>query len=234
MGIVALGGDLHVESLLLAYRSGIFPWPMEGLPLTWVCPPMRAILDFSELHIPRSLARERARTSLTFTIDRDFPTVIAACASVYRPDQPGTWITHGMLHAYRRFHEHGYAHSVEVWDGDELVGGLYGVAVDGAYAGESMFHRRPNASKLALLFLIDHLRSQGLDWIDIQVMTPHMEVLGAREIPRNQFLARLADTHRRDLVLFDPPRASGDGFPAPGPAGNRTRTRADRHRGDAE
>lgn len=202
-GIVALGGDLQVETLLLAYRQGIFPWPMHGLPLTWVCPLMRAVLNFEELHIPRSLAKERARSTFTFTIDRDFPAVIEACAQASRPDQPGTWITGRMLRAYNRFHERGYAHSVEVWDGEELVGGLYGVAVDGAFAGESMFHRRPNASKLALLFLIDHLKERGLDWIDIQMMTPHMEILGAREIPRLEFLDKLSATHRRNLKLFD-------------------------------
>lgn len=194
-----------MESLLLAYRQGIFPWPMDGLPLTWVCPAMRGVLEFADLHIPRSLAKERARTTFTFTIDKAFAAVIEACASVRRPDQPGTWITDRMLRAYRRFHERGYAHSVEVWDGDELVGGLYGVAVDGVYAGESMFHRRPNASKLALLFLIDHLKEAGLDWIDIQMLTPHMEVLGAKEIPREQFLKKLAATRNKGLILFSPP-----------------------------
>lgn len=205
---MALGGDLHVESLLLAYRQGIFPWPMEGLPLTWVCPAMRGVLEFSDLHIPRSLAKERARTTFTFTIDRAFTEVIEACASIRRPDQPGTWITDRMLRAYRRFHERGYAHSVEVWDGEELVGGLYGVAVDGVYAGESMFHRRPNASKLALLFLIDHLKDRGLDWIDIQMLTPHMEVLGAKEMPREQFLKKLDVARTTGLTLFPPPAAA--------------------------
>ncbi len=201
-GIIALGGDLHPDSLLLAYRQGIFPWPMDGLPLTWVSPPMRAILEFSELHIPRSLAKERLRTPFTITIDRDFPSVIESCARIRRPDQPGTWITERMLRAYLRFHRLGYAHSVEVWEGTELVGGLYGVAVDGVYAGESMFHRRPNASKLALLALIDHLKERGLGWIDIQMMTPHMEMLGAREIPRDEFLRKLAAAREQNLVLF--------------------------------
>ncbi len=204
-GIVALGGDLHSESLLLAYRQGIFPWPMPGLPLTWVSPPMRGVLEFSALHIPRSLAKERVRTTFTYTIDRDFPSVIRACSQIQRPDQPGTWITNQMLRAYIRLHQLGYAHSVEVWEGEELVGGLYGVAIDGVYAGESMFHRRPNASKLGLLFLIDHLRQRGLDWIDIQMLTPHMQTLGAREMPREEFLELLATTRTRGYTLFPPP-----------------------------
>ena len=181
---------------------------MDGLPLTWVSPPMRGILEFSELHVPRSLAKERARTPFTFTIDRDFQSVIEACARIKRPDQPGTWITDRMLRAYIRFYRLGYAHSVEVWEGEELVGGLYGVAVDGVYAGESMFHRRPNASKLALLFLIDHLKERGLEWIDIQMLTPHMETLGAKEIPRKEFLEKLAATRTLGLTLFDPPARS--------------------------
>jgi leucyl/phenylalanyl-tRNA---protein transferase len=201
-GIVAVGGDLHPESLLLAYRSGIFPWPIDGLPLTWSCPDERAILRFSDLHIPRSLGQSRRRTALRFTIDAAFPAVINACAAVKRPDQPGTWITHGMIDAYIAFHRLGYAHSVEAWNGEELAGGLYGVEVDGVFAGESMFHRETNASKLALLHLIDHLRARGVEWIDTQTMTPHFEALGAVLIPRNQFLDLLAETRARGLHPF--------------------------------
>jgi len=204
-GIVAIGGDLHPDTLLLAYRQGIFPWPMQGIPLTWMCPDERAILDFAELHIPRSLAQTRRNSTLRFTIDHAFARVIAACARTKRPDQPGTWITAPMIRAYNRFHELGHAHSVEAWEGDELVGGLYGVETDGVFAGESMFHLRPNASKLALLHLIDHLRERGAEWIDIQVMTPHFKLLGARDIPRDEFLARLAATREKGLHLFPPP-----------------------------
>jgi leucyl/phenylalanyl-tRNA--protein transferase len=202
-GIVAIGGDLHPETLLLAYRQGIFPWPMQGLPLTWMCPEERAVLEFDALHIPRSLAQTRRKSPFRFTIDKAFPEVIAACARAKRPDQPGTWITGPMMRAYVRFHELGHAHSVEAWEGDELVGGLYGVDVDGLFAGESMFRLRPNASKLALLHLIDHLRERGAEWIDIQIMTPHFELLGARNIPRDQFLVRLAEARERGIKLFE-------------------------------
>ncbi|MDB5032826.1 MAG: aat [Chlorobi bacterium] len=201
-GIIAVGGDLHPESLLLAYRSGIFPWPMDGLPLPWACPDERAILRFGDLHIPRSLAQSRRRSTLHFSIDRAFPDVINACAAAKRPDQPGTWITREMVNAYIAFHRLGYAHSVEAWDGKELVGGLYGVSVDGVFAGESMFHRQPNASKLALLHLIDHLRDRGVEWIDTQTMTPHFEALGAVLISRDQFLDLLAATRARGLDPF--------------------------------
>ena len=201
-GIVAVGGRPDPELLAEAYAAGIFPWPVEGYPLLWFSPPERAILDFNELHIPRSLARERKRTSFRFTIDRDFPSVIRACAGVERVHEDGTWITPEVIRGYCEFHRRAHAHSVEVWEGDALVGGLYGVDSGGAFAGESMFYLRPNASKLALLHLIEHLGARGLDWLDIQVMTPHMEALGAKEISREEFLDRLARTRRRGLKLF--------------------------------
>jgi len=200
--IVAVGGDLDPDTLLYAYRRGVFPWPAEGLPLLWYCPRRRAILELASVHVGRSLARERRRSALRFTIDRAFPEVIAGCAETPRPGQSGTWITPAMIEAYTRLHELGFAHSVEAWDGAELAGGIYGVAIDGAFAAESMFRRRDSASKLALLHLVDHLRDRGLDWIDIQVMTPHMERLGAIEVPRAQFMRRLGETRRRGLRLF--------------------------------
>lgn len=204
-GVVAIGGDLHPETLLLAYRQGIFPWPVNGMPLLWFCPPERGILQFNELHVPRSLERARRRTTLRFTIDAAFPMVIRACAGSPRPGQDGTWITRDIVGAYVRLHRLGIAHSAEAWDGDHLVGGIYGVDVDGAFAAESMFYREPNASKLALLHLIDHLRQRGLDWLDIQVLTPHLARLGARAIGRDDFLEKLARTRRRRVRLFEPP-----------------------------
>ncbi|MFM7141292.1 MAG: leucyl/phenylalanyl-tRNA--protein transferase [Alphaproteobacteria bacterium] len=201
--IVAVGGSLDPDTLLRAYRRGIFPWPTEGLPLLWFCPRERAILDFAEIHLSRSLLRERRRSTLRFTIDHDFAAVIRACAAVPRPGQDGTWITPEMERAYLRLHRLGIAHSAEAWDGDELVGGIYGVDADGAFSAESMFHARPWASKLALLHLLDHLRSRGLDWIDIQVMTPHMERMGARLVARPAFLLRLEQTRKRGLDTFD-------------------------------
>ena len=200
--IVAVGDDLRPETLLAAYRRGIFPWPVEGLPLLWFSPVERAVLDFDRVHVPRSLARARRRTPLRFTIDADFPAVLRSCAGAPRPGQDGTWITPAISAAYLRLHRLGHAHSVEAWRDGRLVGGLYGVDVDGAFGGESMFHAEPNASKLVLLFLVDHLRARGLEYLDVQVMTPHLERLGAHTMPRDAFLDRLAATRARGLVLF--------------------------------
>lgn len=201
-GLVAIGGDLHPETLLLAYRSGIFPWPVEDLPMLWFSPPQRALLQFDDLHLPRSLRRAQRQSPFVLTHDRAFERVIRACADVPRPGQEGTWITAPMLKAYVGLHQLGIAHSVEAWSGSELVGGLYGVAVDGMFAAESMFYRMPNASKMALLYLVEHLRDRGLDWIDIQMMTPHMRRLGAVSISRAQFLEKLASTRAKRLRLF--------------------------------
>ncbi|HEX8494437.1 MAG TPA: leucyl/phenylalanyl-tRNA--protein transferase [Pyrinomonadaceae bacterium] len=201
-GVVALGGSLSTENLLRAYRRGIFPWPIEGLPLPWFCPAERAILEFKDLHVSRSLRHAKNRSTLRFTINQAFPLVIRACARVARPGETGTWITPQIIHAYYELNRLGYAHSIEAWENDELVGGIYGVEVDGAFGGESMFYTRPNASKLALLFLIEHLQSRGLDWMDIQMMTPHMLALGARLITRDEFLEKLAETRARGLKLF--------------------------------
>jgi leucyl/phenylalanyl-tRNA---protein transferase len=203
-GIVAIGGDLHPDSLRLAYGSGIFPWPHQGLPLLWFSPPQRAILQFDRLHVPSRLARLRRQCGLTFTIDRVFQDVIRACGATPRPGQRGTWITRAMIAGYTAAHQQGFVHSVEAWNGDgELVGGLYGVDCSGVFAGESMFYRTPSASKLALLHLIDHLAGRGATWIDIQTMTPHFEVLGAGEIPREEYLGRLKSAQEVGLRLFD-------------------------------
>jgi leucyl/phenylalanyl-tRNA--protein transferase len=203
-GIVALGGHLNAQNLLAAYTRGIFPWPIEGWPLAWFCPDERAILEFKDLHVPRRLERTARRTPLSCTIDHDFKGVITRCAGVKRSGEDGTWITVEMVRAYCELHSLGHAHSVEVWDEEgKMVGGLYGVDAGGSFAGESMFHLRANASKLALLHLIAHLADRGLDWIDIQVMTPHMEALGAKEISRDEFLLKLSATRARGLKLFD-------------------------------
>lgn len=200
--IVAMGEDLRVETLREAYRKGIFPWPHDGLPLPWFSPRRRAVLIFDELHVGRSLRKVQARSPLTFTFDRAFPAVIAACSTADRPEQDGTWIEPAIVKAYTRLHEHGDAHSVEVWEGETLVGGLYGVDSGGVFTGESMFHLQPHASKLALLFLIEHLRERGATLLDCQVMSPHMESLGAREIPRARFLDHLAEMQARAIRLF--------------------------------
>ena len=200
--IVAIGEDFSVETLRDAYRHGIFPWPHEGLPLPWFSPRRRAVIFFDELHVGRTLRKTMKHSGFTFTIDRDFTAVIRACASAPRPEQDGTWIDARIIAAYTRLHAAGDAHSVEVWRGEELAGGLYGVDAGGLFTGESMFYREPDASKLALLFLIEHLKTRGATWIDCQVMTPHMEALGAREIARGKFLDLLAAEQEAGRRLF--------------------------------
>jgi leucyl/phenylalanyl-tRNA---protein transferase len=200
--IVAVGGTLSTGNLLRAYRQGIFPWPMDEYVLPWFCPEKRAILDFNELHVPRRLARLQRQRPFRFTIDQAFAEVIGACASVARKEESGTWITPQMVTAYCELHRNGHAHSVEAWAGKTLVGGVYGVDAGGAFSGESMFSYRANASKLALLHLIDHLRAKGLEWIDIQTMSPHMKALGAQEIERHEFLHKLSLEQSRKLTLF--------------------------------
>ena len=179
---------------------------MQGLPLLWFSPAERGVLEFASLHVPRSLGSARLRQPFRLSVDADFPGVIAGCASTPRPGQDGTWITDEIVEAYVRLHRLGIAHSVEAWAGTRLVGGLYGVEVDGAFAAESMFYREANASKLALLHLVERLSARGLDWLDIQVLTPHMARLGARAVPRELFLGRLAATRARGLRLFEPGR----------------------------
>ncbi|NML63983.1 leucyl/phenylalanyl-tRNA--protein transferase [Hymenobacter sp. RP-2-7] len=201
-GLLLLGGEPTVENLLAAYSRGIFPWPIEGLPLPWFCPPRRGILRFSGLHVGRSLARARRQSPWRISFDEDFRAVMRACQAQPRPGQDGTWITPQLLRGYTALHAAGYAHSVEVWDGPELVGGLYGVAVLGVFAGESMFHHHPNASKLAVLALAEHLRARGASWFDIQQLTPHMAALGAEEVSRAEFLHLLAAEQDEARMLF--------------------------------
>jgi leucyl/phenylalanyl-tRNA--protein transferase len=193
--IVSFGEPLTPENVKEAYRKGIFPWNIEGIPLPWFCPKKRAILEFDDVHIGRNLAKERRRSRFTFTIDRDFDAVIRACAGSKREGQlGGTWITDDFVRVYSELHRQGIVHSVEAWDDQgNLAGGLYGVDAGGVFCGESMFYRQPNASKLALLFLIDHLRSRGSTWLDAQVMTDHMKALGAKDIDRRVVLVYLKE-----------------------------------------
>jgi leucyl/phenylalanyl-tRNA---protein transferase len=200
--IIAIGEDLSIETLREAYRHGIFPWPHDQLPLPWFSPRRRAVIFFAELHVGRTLRRTAKQAAFRFTIDTDFDSVIRACAAVPRPQQEGTWIGPEIIRAYTRLHGEGDAHSVEVWEGDELVGGLYGIDAGGVFTGESMFHHRPDASKLALLHLVEHLRTRGATWLDCQIMTPHMRVLGAREIPRSRFLDLLEKAQAEGRRLF--------------------------------
>ncbi len=188
-GLIGVGGDFEPESLLLAYRSGIFPWPMPEEPRAWFCPGTRGVLEFKKLHIPKSLQKSLKKNTYSVSLNQNFEAVIRACAKVHKKREGGTWITKDLLNAYIELHRCGYAHSVETWDKDgALVGGIYGVGVDGYFSAESMFYTEPDASKFALVALTQLLQREGLEWVDIQMVTPHMKKWGAREIPRAQFL----------------------------------------------
>jgi len=199
--IVAIGNDLTTATLREAYRHGIFPWPHDELPLPWFSPRRRTVLFFEDLHIGRSLRKSMKRSTLRFTIDQAFDEVIRACATVPREDQ-GTWIGPDIVRAYTALHREGLAHSAELWDGDQLVGGLYGVDAGGVFTGESMFHHQTDASKIALVRLIEHLRERGSTWLDCQITTPHMRALGAREIPRARFLDLLEEAQLQGHRIF--------------------------------
>ena len=200
--IVAIGDDLRAETLMDAYRHGIFPWPTDEMPLPWFSPRERAILEFDHIHLSRSLRAEQRKNRFRFSIDGDFRGVIEGCAEAFRPGQDGTWIFPEIIEAYRNLHALGFAHSAEAWLDGRLVGGIYGIDAGGVFCGESMFFREPYASKLALLHLAEHLRARGSEFLDIQVMTPHMEAFGAVVIPRAKFLDRLAEHQSRKLKLF--------------------------------
>ena len=201
--IVLFGGKLTPENLRNAYRRGIFPWTIEGAPLPWFCPEERAILEFENLHVGRNLRKLQRKQPYRLTIDAAFPAVIENCARVKRTHESGTWITKNFIESYIELHERGEAHSVEAWDANgALVGGLYGVDAGGAFCGESMFHLKSDASKLALLHLIEHLSKRGATWLDVQLMTAHFEAFGATEISREEFLTKLEETQARKLELF--------------------------------
>ncbi len=190
-GLLAVGGDLRAERLLLAYSSGIFPWPTEGFPLLWHSPDPRFVLPFGELHVPKSLRRRMNKEPFRLTLDEAFPSVIRACADKSRPGQKGTWITEEMVEAYAHLHKLGFAHSVETWEGDVLVGGLYGVSLGGAFFGESMFAERPDASKIAFVSLVRQLWKWDVKLVDSQVHTKHLERFGAVHWPRESYLEHL-------------------------------------------
>ncbi len=192
-GILAIGGDLAPDSILLAYKNGIFPWPHPNYPLLWFAPPKRAILFFDEIHISRSLKKAQKQSSLKFTTNSAFGQVIRECARIKnRGDQNGTWITPQMIKAYEKLFNLGYAYSVEAWNGDTLVGGFYGIKINRFIGGESMFYREPNASKLALIYFIEKMRLEGISWIDCQTLSHTFESFGAREIDRKEFMKLLS------------------------------------------
>lgn len=185
-GLLAAGGDLSPGRLLAAYRHGCFPWYQDGQPLLWWSPDPRMVLFPAELHVSRSLGKCLRQQRLRVTFDQDFPSVIAACAAT-RSYADGTWITDEMQQAYLRLHQLGHAHSVEVWDGEQLVGGLYGLAMGQLFFGESMFSWRDNASKVGFVSLVRQLQVWGFVLIDCQMHTQHLQSLGARPIPRSAF-----------------------------------------------
>ncbi|MBY0521834.1 MAG: leucyl/phenylalanyl-tRNA--protein transferase [Gemmataceae bacterium] len=187
-GLVAIGGDLKPDHLLKAYRRGIFPWYDEGDPICWWSPDPRAIFELDGLRVSRRLARTVRSGTFGITVNRDFAGVIRGCG--FRPGE-GTWITPEMIDAYEEMHRRGHAHSLEVWHGDTLAGGIYGVAIGGFFAGESMFTRVRDASKVALVHLVERLRQRGFQLFDTQFVTDHTRGLGAIEIPRAAYLKRL-------------------------------------------
>ncbi len=187
-GLVAIGGDLSVQRLLLAYRNGIFPWSIR--PVTWWSPDPRGVLDLGRIHIARSLARTLRQGRFEVTFDRAFREVIEGCARAPRAGGK-TWISPDFIDAYIALYEAGYAHSVECWREGTLAGGLYGVAVGGLFAGESMFHIEDDASKVAVVRVAEHLQRRGFSLFDVQMVTPTTVSLGAIEIPREAYLQRL-------------------------------------------
>ena len=187
--VIATGADLEPSTLIDAYRHGLFPMHAgSDEVLAWWSPVLRGVLELDSLRITRSMRRSSKRYRCT--VDEGFDEVIAACAQIPRK---GQWINDDMIGAYRRLHELGWAHSVEVWQGDELVGGLYGVRIDRFFAGESMFHTRIDASKVALMHLVETMRAANMTLLDVQWVTPHLASLGAVEIPRDAYLRRLAE-----------------------------------------
>ncbi len=187
-GLVAVGGDFSVPRLLLAYSTGVFPWTVD--PITWWSPDPRAVIEWDSFHVPRSLAKTLKRGAFKLTCDRVFSDVMAGCAEP-APGRLETWIEPEFIRAYCELHRLGHAHSVECWQQEQLVGGVYGVSIGGFFAGESMFHRASDASKAALWFLVQHLRERGFELFDIQMLTPITTQMGGKNIPRAEYLARL-------------------------------------------
>jgi leucyl/phenylalanyl-tRNA--protein transferase len=216
-GCVAVGGDLSMPRLLAAYRRGIFPW--TDTPITWWSPDPRGVIELDQLHVPRSFGRVLRSGRFRVTVNAAFPDVIRGCARS-APGREETWISPAFVAAYVQLHLAGHAHSVECWLGDELAGGIYGVATGGLFAGESMFHRVSEASKVALVALARRLHAQGYALFDIQMVTPVTSQFGAREIPREEYLRRLEAALLRDC-RFDPASPGGETAEAPTQAPGR-------------
>lgn len=211
-GLLAIGGDLSLERLLQAYRSGIFPWFSDDYPIMWWSPDPRLVLYPHEIKISKSLNKTIRKNLFDVTMDIAFERVITSCAQIRSHANEGTWINKDMIDSYCRLHESGYAHSVEAWHRGELAGGVYGVSLGGCFFGESMFARIDNASKVALVELVVHLEALRFDLIDCQVTTDHLLHFGAREIPRSKFLEQLKKSQDRSDIIgkwtFDDKRSS--------------------------
>jgi leucyl/phenylalanyl-tRNA---protein transferase len=207
-GLLCIGGDLSLERLLLAYENGIFPWFSENEPLLWWSPDPRLVLFPNAIKISRSLKRKIKKTPFQITVDNAFEQTIVSCAQPRRGRHEGTWLVDEMIEAYIQLHKHGYAHSVETWHGNELVGGLYGLTLGGSFFGESMFSRASDASKIALTALAALLNTNGFDMIDCQVTTRHLLNMGAVEVSRETFLNTLAPSIARQMPpdIWDPCR----------------------------
>jgi len=192
-GILAIGGDLSVDRLLLAYKNGIFPWFNKEDPILWWCPEQRMVLFPENLHISRSMKPLLRNQQFKITYNEAFEDVMLACASIKRKGQDGTWITDDMISAYKNLHDKGIAQSVEAWNDDQLVGGLYGIYLkkQGVFCGESMFTRQSNASKYAFIKMVEHFKTKGLKLVDCQIYTSHLKSLGAQLIEREVFLSYL-------------------------------------------
>lgn len=193
-GLLALGGELSADRLLLGYEKGIFPWYNPEDPILWWSPDPRCFLFHADLKISKSMRNIRNRKQFKVTFDWAFDQVIRACSVAPRRDQDGTWITNDIIEAYTSLHDLGVAHSVEVWEGEELVGGLYGVSLGNMFFGESMFSNKSNTSKLAFITLSEALHQKGFSGIDCQIMNDHLASMGATDIPRNQFLSLLNES----------------------------------------
>jgi leucyl/phenylalanyl-tRNA--protein transferase len=189
-GLLCYGGELSAPVLIEAYQRGIFPWPHEGFPLLWFAPPQRGVLFLDELRVSRRARRAIRAANFTYKMDANFAAVIRACA-LPREYSDGTWINEEIIEAYEELHRLGIAHSVETYQGEVLVGGLYGVSWGAYFCGESMFHFADHASKAALIYLAEYLQERGATWIDCQLLTPFFETMGAREIPREEFMQML-------------------------------------------
>ncbi|WP_413575481.1 leucyl/phenylalanyl-tRNA--protein transferase [Bdellovibrio sp. HCB290] len=200
-GILAVGGKLDVGTLYTAYSKGIFPWPQVGFPMLWFSPEKRGVLFFDQFRVPESLKRFRKKNpQISYTVNKDFDHVMAECAHQIRPGQDGTWILPVMKRAYHEFNSAGYCLSIEVRENNVLIGGIYGVLVEGVFSGESMFYKKPNASKLALWFLVEYLSAQGHEWIDVQMVTPVVAQMGGVLIDREDYLQMLATRHQEVAV----------------------------------